>query len=124
MTHKAGPFRLTATAEGYQPFSTQITVDEQDVTTFNITMEPSDTGSSKPGDVSPAGTPDGQVDVNDAVEILRMVLGIRTDRPKEADVSPLGKPDGQVDVNDAVVILQRVLGIVTEITVDGHSVEQ
>ena len=74
-----------------------------------------------PGDVSPADTPDGKIDVNDAVEILRMVLGIRTDKPAEADVSPLNDPDGIIDVNDAVVILQNVLGIVAVITVDGTS---
>ena len=82
---------------------------------------PSASDETKPGDVSPAVVPDGNVDVNDAVEVLRMVLGIRTDKPKEADVSPFGKPDGKVDVNDAVVILQRVLGIVSEITVDGNA---
>lgn len=76
---------------------------------------------AEPGDVSPAASPDGNVDVNDAVEVLRMVLGIRADKPSEADVSPYGKPDGIVDINDAVVILQRVLGIVADITVDANS---
>lgn len=78
---------------------------------------------AKPGDVSPALSPDGNVDVNDAVEILRMVLGIRADKPREANVSPFGSPDEAVDVNDAVVILQHVLGIIGEITVDGTSTQ-
>ena len=126
MAHPPGTYNLTATADGYQPFTSQVTVSELDVTTHHVTMIPDDfsPGFSRPGDVSPADAPDGQVDVNDAVEVLRMVLGIRTDQPKEADVSPLGSPDGQVDVNDAVVILQNILGIVAEITVDGHSVGQ
>ena len=78
--------------------------------------------SAMPGDVSPMNAPDGTVNINDAVEVLRMVLGIRTDKPMTANVSPYGNPDDQVNVNDAVVILQYVLGIVGEITVDGYGV--
>jgi uncharacterized repeat protein (TIGR02543 family) len=75
-----------------------------------------------PPPVYPSGdiTGDGQVDVSDALKVLRIVVGLVTATPEEktkADVAPLenGKPspDGVIDIADALLILQKAVGLVS-----------
>jgi hypothetical protein len=72
------------------------------------------------GDIAPLGSPDGQVNVGDALVALRFALSLETptqgDR-QHGDVSPLDihckpNPDGQINVGDALVILRKALGLV------------
>jgi hypothetical protein len=75
----------------------------------------------RPGDVSidaATGVGDNQVNISDALEALKIVVGLNaapTDAQKlAADVGPLvgGKPkaDGLIDVSDVLVILWRSVG--------------
>ncbi|MEO5335217.1 MAG: hypothetical protein H7839_24670 [Magnetococcus sp. YQC-5] len=82
------------------------------------------------GDVAPYGTPDGKLNISDAVVALRMSLGLITGvdaaYKAKADVAPLcikgdsscTKPgDEAVGISDAVVILRLALGLVDATTV-------
>ena len=72
------------------------------------------------GDVAPYGSPDGVVNVGDALVCLRFALGLET--PSSEDISPadvalLGvdgrpEPDGVVNVDDALVILRKAVGLI------------
>ena len=89
------------------------------------------------GDIAPLGTPDGQVNVGDALVALRFSLGLEPGHPTAdelsyGDVAPLHdnhqpNPDGQITVGDALVILRKALGLVnwpcTDIDSDGYYAE-
>jgi len=72
------------------------------------------------GDLAPFGSPDGVVNVGDALVALRLALGIETATQEDiehGDVAPLNAagypaPDGVITVGDALVILRKALGII------------
>jgi len=75
------------------------------------------------GDIAPLGSPDGVVNVGDALIALRFALSLEPGHPTSfelchGDVAPLDNsnqpnPDGQITVGDALVILRRALGIIS-----------
>ncbi|MEA3360776.1 MAG: Ig-like domain-containing protein, partial [Thermodesulfobacteriota bacterium] len=78
---------------------------------------------SPDGDIAPLGSPDGQVNVGDALVSLRFALGLEPGHPTayelcHGDVAPLDtinqpSPDGQITVGDALVILRKALGLIS-----------
>ena len=72
------------------------------------------------GDLAPFGSPDGVVNVGDALVALRLALGLETATQgdiEHGDVAPLNAagypdPDGNITVGDALVILRKALGII------------
>ncbi|MEW6683698.1 MAG: kelch repeat-containing protein [Nitrospirota bacterium] len=84
-----------------------------------------------PGDISPAGAPDGVITMPDALRALRMVVGLETPTPEErvtGDVAPLlvnggqvaldangqvlSTPDGRIGIGDAVVLARAGVGLI------------
>lgn len=67
------------------------------------------------GDVAPYGSPNGLLDISDAVVTVRMFMGLIEDVDQDylmkADLAPLGNPDGVVNVSDAVVIVRLAMGL-------------
>ncbi len=72
-----------------------------------------------PGDVAPAGQPDGRVTVADALVTLRMALGI-VPAELRADVAFQDIPDGKVGIADALLVLRSALGLAS-LDADGES---
>jgi predicted outer membrane repeat protein len=78
-------------------------------------------GGSADGDIAPLGSPDGIVNVGDALVALRVSLILETPSQGDilhGDVAPLDSqgqpnPDGQISVGDALVILRKALGIIS-----------
>ena len=78
---------------------------------------------SPDGDIAPLGSPDGQVNVGDALVGLRFALGLEPGHPTanelcHGDVAPLDtsnqpSPDGEITVGDALVILRKALGLIS-----------
>lgn len=67
------------------------------------------------GDVAPYGSPNGLLDISDAVVTVRMFMGLIKDVDQDylmrADLAPLGNPDGVVNISDAVVIVRLAMGL-------------
>jgi large repetitive protein len=62
---------------------------------------------------------DGLVNIQDAMTVLRMAVGLDQVTPEalaHADVAPLVNgvphPDGKIDVGDVLIILRKVVGLV------------
>ena len=82
------------------------------------------------GDIAPLGSPDGQVNVGDALVALRFALNLEPGHPtsdelSHGDIAPLDynnqpNPDGQITVGDALVILRVALGLVSLDTASTH----
>ena len=106
-------FKLTVTDNG----------GLKDTDTVVITVKPKPAESSCPdGDVAPFGSPDGLINVGDALLCLRFALGLEQGHPTadeliHGDVAPLNangcpNPDGQINVADALVTLRLALGLI------------
>jgi len=106
-------FKLTVTDNG----------GLKDIDTVVITVKPKPAGSSCPdGDIAPFGSPDGKINVGDALLCLRFALGLEQGHPTadeliHGDVAPLDangcpNPDGQINVADALVTLRLALGLI------------
>lgn len=75
------------------------------------------------GDIAPLGSPDGLVNVGDALIGLRFALSLEPGHPTadelcHGDVAPLDSsnlpnPDGHITVGDALVIMRRALGLIS-----------
>jgi bacillopeptidase F len=64
-------------------------------------------------DVAPRGSPDGVLDIADALVMLRFASGLITPTVEElqkGDVLPDGAPDGVIDMADALVVMRAALG--------------
>jgi len=100
MYSPAGTYKLIVEAVGYQIFSTQITVPEQETITRNIIMTPRNDVIK--GDINQ----DDKVDLADAVLGLQIITGI-TGMPekdyKKADVNN----DMRIGLEDAVYIMKN-----------------
>ena len=98
---------MTATAAGYNPYSTSVTVGELAVTNITIPLVAS-SGTTIPGDLDG----DGVVTVNDAIIALQVMSGmqppgLRSDYPTSgADVSG----DAKAGLPEAIYILQKAAG--------------
>ena len=80
--------------------------------------EPDDPGSVPPyeiGDISPPASPDGTVDIADALRAVRIATGQVTATALDlsrADIAPLGStPDGRIDIADTLLIFRKAAGL-------------
>lgn len=67
------------------------------------------------GDISPPGSPDGAVDIGDALRAARIATGRVTPTALDlvrADIAPLGSsPNGSIDIADALLIFRKAAGL-------------
>ncbi|MEO5335232.1 MAG: hypothetical protein H7839_24750, partial [Magnetococcus sp. YQC-5] len=88
------------------------------------------TATGSYGDIAPIGSPDGKLNISDAVVTLRISLGLisnlDTTITQKADLAPLclksdssytKSGDGTIEISDAVVLLRLALGLVDPTTV-------
>lgn len=74
----------------------------------------------KVGDITggeTAGTPDGNIKVNDAVYVIDYIVGTVAELTEEQKEAADAYKDGQIKVNDAVTIIDYILGSVEELPV-------
>ena len=121
-------FMAPSVVQTCELFTFQLTVTDQSgrhsSDTVSITVCKAAGPTCTPdGDIAPLGSPDGVVNVGDALIGLRFALSLEPGHPTadelcHGDVAPLDSsnmpnPDGHITVGDALVILRRALGLIS-----------
>ncbi|NLA26376.1 MAG: hypothetical protein GX878_03170, partial [Firmicutes bacterium] len=100
---------LRVIAPGYQAQEVQFNLAVMETKVLDFILEPL---FEITGDLND----DGNVDVSDAIILLRSIVGLVTLTSRQATAADVNN-DGKVDVSDAIAILRYIVGLVPELPI-------